>query len=153
MSAPYGESLFSFLNITGYYIYTSSCHDLSSKKYLLSHGKLLLAGCFFAVATSVRSNGILSGILLAYDAIWQAYGLVSRRSMGTMVVRLGFTIVSGCIVALGLLIPQYLAYTSYCTNKDYIRPWCQSLLPSIYGWVQRHYWFVPNQEPSNLATC
>ncbi|KAL3443031.1 glycosyltransferase family 76 protein [Aspergillus insuetus] len=142
LSAPYGESLFSFLNITGYYIYSSSCHDLSSKRYFLSHGKLVLSGCFFAVATSVRSNGILSGVLLAYDALWQVYNILSRRSVGTVIVRLGCTIISGCIVALGLLIPQYLAYTSYCTGKDGSRPWCQSLLPSIYGWVQSHYWGV-----------
>jgi phosphatidylinositol glycan class V len=140
LSAPYGESLFSFLNITGYYVYSSSCHDLSSKKYFLSHGKLVLSGCFFAIATSVRSNGILSGVLLAYDALWQAYNILSRRSVGTVIVRLGFTIISGCIVALGLLIPQYLAYTSYCMGKDGLRPWCQYLFPSIYGWVQSHYW-------------
>ncbi|KAL2798406.1 GPI mannosyltransferase 2 [Aspergillus keveii] len=142
LSAPYGESLFSFLNITGYYVYSSSCHDLSSKKYFLSHGKLVLSGCFFAIATSVRSNGILSGVLLAYDALWQAYNILSRRSVGTVIVRLGFTIISGCIVALGLLIPQYLAYTSYCMGKDGLRPWCQYLFPSIYGWVQSHYWGV-----------
>ncbi|KAL2852393.1 GPI mannosyltransferase 2 [Aspergillus pseudoustus] len=142
LSAPYGESLFSFLNITGYYIYSSSCIDLSSNKRLLSHGKLLLAGCLFAAATSIRSNGILSGVLLAYDAMWQAYKVISRRSVCSAIVRLGFTVISGCIVALGLLIPQYLAYISYCLDKDNLRPWCQSLVPSIYGWVQSHYWGV-----------
>ncbi|KAE8392109.1 hypothetical protein BDV23DRAFT_61094 [Aspergillus alliaceus] len=30
LSAPYGESLFSFLNITGFYIYSSSLLDLKS---------------------------------------------------------------------------------------------------------------------------
>ncbi|KAL2819463.1 GPI mannosyltransferase 2 [Aspergillus granulosus] len=142
LSAPYGESLFSFLNITGYYIYSSSCIDLSSNKHVLSHAKLLLAGCLFAVATSIRSNGILSGVLLAYDAMWQSYNVLSRRSSCTTMVRLGFTVISGCIVALGLLIPQYLAYTSYCMDADNLRPWCESLLPSIYGWVQSHYWGV-----------
>ncbi|KAL3455252.1 DUF409 domain protein [Aspergillus heterothallicus] len=142
LSAPYGESLFSFLNITGYYVYSSSCIDLGLNKRLLSHGKLLLAGCLFAVATSVRSNGILSGVLLAYDALWQAYNIILRRTSCTMIVRLGFTVLSGSIVALGLLVPQYIAYTSYCVGNGHLRPWCQSMLPSIYGWVQSHYWGV-----------
>ncbi|KAL2823934.1 GPI mannosyltransferase 2 [Aspergillus cavernicola] len=142
LSAPYGESLFSFLNISGFYLYSSSRLDLSTGKHALSHGKLLLSGCLFAVATAVRSNGILSGVLLAYDALEQSYEIVSQRSLRAAGVRLYFVILSGCIVALGLVVPQYLAYVAYCTNEGTSRPWCQSLVPSIYGWVQAHYWDV-----------
>ncbi|KAL4960444.1 DUF409 domain protein [Aspergillus stella-maris] len=142
LSAPYGESLFSFLNITGYYIYSSSKVDLTTRKQPLSHVKLLLSACFFAVATAIRSNGVLSGILLAYDALQQAYGIVTRRSFGAASLRLCVVVLSGCTVALGLVVPQYLAYTTYCMNENISRPWCQSLIPSIYGWVQSHYWGV-----------
>ncbi|KAL4808358.1 GPI mannosyltransferase 2 [Aspergillus unguis] len=141
LSAPYGEPVFSFLNITGFYIYSSSHLDLSSGKRSLSHVKLILSGCFFALATAVRSNGLLSGILLAYDALKQSYDIISRRLSGS-IVRLCVVVISGCIVALGLVVPQYLAYIAYCTDGRFSRPWCQSFVPSIYGWVQDHYWGV-----------
>ncbi|KAL3438490.1 GPI mannosyltransferase 2 [Aspergillus tetrazonus] len=141
LSAPYAESLFSFLNTAGLYSYSSSLVDLTKRKQLVSHVKLLISGCFFAIATAVRSNGILSGILLAYDALNQAYEMVARRSPRAA-ARLCFVITSGCIVALGFVIPQYLAYTAYCLNDSLSRPWCHSLVPSIYGWVQAHYWGV-----------
>ncbi|KAL5336805.1 GPI mannosyltransferase 2 [Aspergillus crustosus] len=142
LSAPYGEPLFSFLNITGFYIYSSSQIDLSASRPSRSHAKLLLAGCFFAAAAFIRSNGILSGILLAYDALKQSYNIISRRPFIATTIRLGFVGVSGCIVALGLVFPQYIAYTAYCAGETSPRPWCQSLVPSIYGWVQDHYWGV-----------
>ncbi|KAL4908206.1 hypothetical protein BDW74DRAFT_98309 [Aspergillus multicolor] len=141
LSAPYLESLFSFLNFTGFYIYSSSHIDLAKGKQSLSHVKLLVSACFFAVATAIRSNGILSGILLAYDAFSQAYKIITQRSFGS-IIRLGFVVLSGCTVALGLIVPQYFAYTAYCMNENVSRPWCQSLVPSIYGWVQAHYWGV-----------
>ncbi|KAL4932262.1 DUF409 domain protein [Aspergillus undulatus] len=142
LSAPYMEPLFSFLNTTGFYIYSSSQVDLSKGNSSLSHAKLLLSGCFFALATAIRSNGVLSGILFAYDALRLSFGIVTRRSVWTASVRLCFVIISGCVVALGLIIPQYLAYRTYCMNEAISRPWCQSLVPSIYGWVQGHYWGV-----------
>ncbi|KAL4871654.1 hypothetical protein BDV12DRAFT_17808 [Aspergillus spectabilis] len=142
LSAPYGEPLFSFLNITGFYIYSSSRIDLNTGRRSLSHVKLLLSGCFFAAATFIRSNGILSGILLAYDALKLSYDIISRRPFIASSIRLGFVGLTACIAALGLVVPQYLAYTAYCTNESTSRPWCQSLVPSIYGWVQDHYWDV-----------
>ncbi|KAL4752929.1 hypothetical protein BDW72DRAFT_169952 [Aspergillus terricola var. indicus] len=141
LSAPYGEPLFSFLNIAGLYSYSSSLVDLAKRKQLRSNVKLLISACFFAVATAVRSNGILSGILLAYDALNLAYEIIARRSPRAA-VRLCFVIISGCTVALGFIAPQYLAYTAYCLNEGLSRPWCHSLVPSIYGWVQAHYWGV-----------
>lgn len=138
LSAPYAESIFSFFNITGFYVYSSSHHDYSTGKQFFSHFKLIVSGCLFALATAVRSNGVLSGILLAHDAVKYSYDIITRRSGA--VFRLGVILLSGCIVALGLLTPQYLAYSSYCTDENISRPWCRSLVPSIYGWVQTHYW-------------
>lgn len=143
LSAPYGEPVFSFLNITGLYIYSSSVLDNEVGKSVLRNAKLLLAALVFSAATVVRSNGILSGFLFAYDALIQLQGLLSRGVSVDAFVHLGVVVISGCILALGFVVPQLFAYAQYCMPEDVSRPWCRRLIPSIYGWVQDNYWFVP----------
>lgn len=142
LSAPYGEPLFAMLNIGGFYLYSSAFLDARARKGASSHAKLLLAAGLFAVASTVRSNGVLSGILFAYDALVYAWAIVSRGLSKEACVRLAVTIVGGCIVGLGFVFPQAIAYLSYCTTEETLRPWCQRLIPSIYGWVQEQYWLV-----------
>ncbi|PYH93000.1 DUF409 domain protein [Aspergillus ellipticus CBS 707.79] len=142
LSAPYGESLFSLLNISGFYIYSSAFLDNKAGKRFSGDAKLLLAAVLFSSATTVRSNGILSGVLFAYDALLQIRRVVSGRLSADACAHLCIIIVGGCIIALGLIIPQAVAYKTYCAAKDDTRPWCQWLVPSIYGWVQGHYWNV-----------
>lgn len=137
LSAPYPEPIFSFLNIFGYYLYSSSFIDDGAGRRFSRDSKLLGAAVFFAVATTVRSNGILSGFLFAYDAIWQLRRLLLHGLSFDVAVRLAVIIVGGFVVALGLVLPQWVAYTTYCTDN---RPWCQWTIPSIYGWVQGQYW-------------
>ncbi|KAE8403943.1 GPI mannosyltransferase 2 [Aspergillus pseudonomiae] len=142
LSAPYGESLFSFLNITGYYLYSCSLLDANTGKRASSNAKMLLAAALFSIATAVRSNGILSGALFAYDALLQLRKIISQGISGGSVLRLGVIVVGGCVVALGLIVPQWIAYTAFCRSDEPLRPWCGQLIPSIYGWVQVHYWNV-----------
>ena len=144
LSAPYGESLFSFLNITGYYLYSCSLLDANTGKRASSNAKMLLAAALFSIATAVRSNGILSGALFAYDALLQLRKIISQGISGGSVLRLGVIVVGGCVVALGLIVPQWIAYTAFCRSDEPLRPWCGQLIPSIYGWVQVHYWSVAN---------
>ncbi|PWY87607.1 DUF409 domain protein [Aspergillus heteromorphus CBS 117.55] len=142
LSAPYGESLFSLLNISGFYVYSSAFLDNKAGKRFSGNAKLLLAAVLFSAATTVRSNGILSGVLFAYDALLQLRRVVSQRLSVGACAHLCTIIVGGCVIALGLIIPQAVAYKTYCTHQDASRPWCQWLIPSIYGWVQGHYWNV-----------
>ncbi|PYI06459.1 DUF409 domain protein [Aspergillus sclerotiicarbonarius CBS 121057] len=142
LSAPYGESLFSLLNITGFYVYSSSFLDNKAGKRLSGDVKLFLAAVLFSAATTVRSNGILSGVLYAYDALLQLRRVLCQRLSVGACAHLCVIIVSGCVIALGLVIPQTVAYPAYCVDGDVPRPWCQWLAPSIYGWVQGHYWNV-----------
>ncbi|KAH8428207.1 ER membrane glycoprotein subunit of the GPI transamidase complex-like protein, variant 3 [Aspergillus melleus] len=143
LSAPYGEPVFSFFNITGLYIYSSSVLDNEVGKSVLRNAKLLLAALVFSAATVVRSNGFLSGFLFAYDALVQLQRLLSRGVSVDAFVHLGVVVISGCILALGFVVPQLFAYAQYCMTEDVSRPWCRRLIPSIYGWVQDNYWFVP----------
>ncbi|PYH45293.1 DUF409 domain protein [Aspergillus saccharolyticus JOP 1030-1] len=142
LSAPYGESLFSFLNITGFYLYSSAYLDNKNGKRLSGDIKSVLSAVLFCAATTVRSNGILSGILFAYDASLQLRRVVSQSLSLNACAHLLVALISGCIIASGLILPQYLAHIAYCAENTTSRPWCQWYVPSIYGWVQSHYWNV-----------
>jgi phosphatidylinositol glycan class V len=59
--------------------------------------------------------------------------------------RLAATGVGGICIAMGLLLPQYIAYQEYCgqhstSDGQLQRAWCHRLLPSAYAFVQNYYW-------------
>jgi Gpi18-like mannosyltransferase len=138
LSAPYGESLFSLLNFTGFYIYSSALLAENAGRQTRRDIFILLAGILFATATTIRGNGIISGSLFAYDAVQGAVQFLNNERSMALIRRTAFIVLGGSIVALGSIIPQYIAYTEYCAATT--RPWCGRLLPSVYGWVQVHYW-------------
>lgn len=139
LSAPYGESLFSFLNILGFYLYSSSLIAERRGASGLRDWHVLTAGALFALATLVRSNGILSGFLFAYDAALLAWATLTQGLSYHRIRRLAVIGLGGSIVALGMLVPQVIAYRTYCLT-DLSRTWCGWTLPNIYPWVQDHYW-------------
>ncbi|KAK9850003.1 hypothetical protein MYU51_012769 [Penicillium brevicompactum] len=142
LSAPYGEPIVSFLNMTGFYLYSSSLIAERNGSTRLRDFRVLTAAVLFAVATLVRSNGLLSGFLFAYDAVVLAWKTVTRGPTVHNTVRLAVIVLGGCIVASSIVIPQVLAYRIYCLAESDARPWCEWTVPSIYGWVQSHYWDV-----------
>ncbi|KAJ5168349.1 GPI mannosyltransferase 2 [Penicillium canariense] len=142
LSAPYGEPIFSFLNISGYYLYTSSLIAEHNRAVFLRDLRVLTAAVFFAIASVVRSNGILSGFLFAYDAAMLAWATLTQGPSSYNARRLAVLVVGGCITAMGMVVPQILAYRIYCTGEGHLRPWCSWPLPSIYSWVQSYYWNV-----------
>ncbi|KAJ5460277.1 GPI mannosyltransferase 2 [Penicillium daleae] len=142
LSAPYGEPVFSLLNILGYYLYTSSLISEHKGAVLLRDLQVLTAAVLFAIATVVRSNGILSGFLFAYDAAILVWTIFAQGLSVHKVRRLAVLIAGGCIVASSMIVPQMLAYREYCMSGGDLRPWCSWTVPSIYNWVQSFYWDV-----------
>lgn len=140
LSGPYGESVFSFLNISGFYFYTSSLISEHNGRTKWRDLQVVTAAVSFAIATMVRSNGILSGFLFAYDAGILAWAILTQGPSLHTSRRLAVIVFGGCIVSLGMIVPQILAYRIYCTSQEDPRPWCNSTLPSIYTWVQAYYW-------------
>lgn len=140
LSAPYGEPIFSFLNISGYYLYTSSLIEEHNGLVLLRDLQVLIAAVLFAIATVVRSNGILSGFLFAYDAAILAWSILTQGLSVPKFRRLAVIIVGGCVVGSSMVVPQILAYREYCIGGGDLRPWCSWTVPSIYNWVQSFYW-------------
>lgn len=139
LSAPYAESLFSLLNLTGFYLYSVALLAENGGRRGKRDLHFLLAGIVFAVATTIRGNGILSGCLFAYDAIQGAVQFLHHGLSLDLFRRSGFVVLGGVTVALGSIIPQFIAFNEYCGGGR-SRPWCEQLVPSIYGWVQGHYW-------------
>jgi GPI mannosyltransferase 2 len=149
LSAPYSESLFSTLNILGFYLYLDARITGGS----LGGFKTIVAGISFGCATLVRSNGILGGLPFLYDAILQGLHLL-RAGISTEGIRKLLALCAGgLLIALGALLPQYEAYQKFCRDvvEQDRRPWCDSQFPSIYGWVQRHYWLVVERHSMKFA--
>jgi phosphatidylinositol glycan class V len=167
LSAPYGESTFSLLNFLGQLFYVSSYRNSPRSYHIRNDILLVLSGICFGVSATVRGNGLLSGILLLHDACLWA-GLVLGR-MGVPILsisiipaicrdaiedfpsrRMPATIIAGLLVAIGFATPQYVAWQDYCgTGVRSKRPWCDSLPPSIFGWVQSNYWLVKVYVPTD----
>lgn len=141
LSAPYGEAPFSFVNFLGFYIYVLALKHDREGALLRRDVEFVVAGCVFAVATTVRSNGILGGILFAYDALSGALEVVQTRNLKVSTLRrLVFVVIGGAVIPLGTVGPQYFAYSAYCQSSTSPRSWCFKTIPSIYTWVQSHYW-------------
>ena len=153
LSAPYGESIFSFLNISGFYLYTSSLIADHNSAVRFRDILVLTAAILFALATLVRSNGILSGFLFAYDAAILAWSMVTQGPSSRGIRRLAVIILGGLIVALGMIVPQIVAYSNYCTLAVIPRPWCSWTVPSIYTFVQGYYWYVIVCHVTFINTC
>lgn len=146
LSAPYGESTFAFFNFAGLLAYTIGTKSYASFAFHRKRGAgrwLLLAGLFFAAAAMIRSNGLLSGIPFAWDVVTTLMPVKKfwRQRDPTRRKKFAMITVAGSFVAVGFALPQIVAYKEYCMNGN-TRPWCSHLPPSIYNWVQSHYWGV-----------
>ncbi|EDU45170.1 GPI mannosyltransferase 2 [Pyrenophora tritici-repentis] len=145
LCAPYAEAMFSFLNFTGMLFYAQSRTMAETGKSSFGEDLLKISsGLFFAVATLMRSNGLLSGTIFLYDVARYLPRLMSLQLSVHDVRRVTVTCVAGALIALGFIGPQYLAYVEFCYRGSGagIRPWCEKSVPSIYTWVQSHYWNV-----------
>ena len=102
----------------------------------------IVAGVSFGCATVVRGNGILGGLIFLYDAVLQGLHLLAHGVSTKEVRKLLALGVGGLLIALGAFLPQYEAYQRFCADvvEHDRRPWCNYAVPSIYGWVQKHYW-------------
>lgn len=145
LCVPYAESLFSLLNFSGFLAYCGSrkygAVDMSWQRDIL----LVLAGALFGVAATVRSNGSLNAGIFAYD-ILTSLSSFSRVARKFEILRyLAFLSLAGILVALGFALPQFIAYREYCMEDYASSPspeWCKALPPSIYTYVQGHYWYA-----------
>jgi len=142
LSAPQSESLFSFLNMLGFLLYTVGSQQSVQGQSVLGGVKTVAAGAVFGCATVVRSNGILSGLLFLWEACTAVPLILADGFSWARLLRLTSVVFGGLLVGAGMLFPQYLAYRDFCFGRPpkTRRPWCNRTIPAIYSWVQSHYW-------------
>ncbi|KAI3395231.1 hypothetical protein diail_1657 [Diaporthe ilicicola] len=147
LSAPYAESACSLLSFTGWLLLVKSCVKTGTSVSSLPRDALtILAGLFFGLATYFRTNGLLNGAPLAFDFLSTFYQLtedLDHRKTPDYLRRLVVLGIAGLSVAAGSVLPQYLAYQTYCSTASAAsetRPWCTHIVPSIFNFVQRQYW-------------
>lgn len=144
LSAFYGESAFALLNFSGMAIFalpTSSRLETSFDVYRAA--KIVAGGLAFGLASVVRSNGIFSGVFLAWDAVSQLPLLphMLQQRQWNKLFWLASILLSGSLILVCQVFLQGWAYAQYCTKGNW-RVWCAWLPPSVYTWVQQHYWGV-----------
>lgn len=154
LSAPYGESGFALLSFVGYYLLARSHAGSATAPTSKVQTGLLLpqplslkraatvvaAGLAFGLASTFRSNGILNGIPFAWEFLLTALHVLPRRPQEA-VQQLAVLGLGGICVAAGSVVPQAVAYWRFCYSaKSGPRPWCQRWPPSVYAFVQSHYW-------------
>lgn len=143
LSAPYAESAFSFFNFTGFYLYAKSFDENSRGRAGKRDALVVMSGLIFGITTTLRGNGLLSGVLYCFEALRELIQLLSFTDIRRKLRRLGFVIAGGSLMGMCAVLPQYLAYLDYCVKiggTERRRSWCSHRIPSIYAWVQSHYW-------------
>jgi hypothetical protein len=140
------------LTCTGFWlILPSRINKASGAELIISKvlGLICLVG-----ATATRSLGIFNALPVIWQGfvhpIYQGDRRVSVCSLSTLCIAAHFshqlvfkrgimTGMAGMVIALPVLAFQYVAYVSYCSEKQ-TRPWCGNTIPSVYSFVQDHYW-------------
>ena len=143
LSAPYAESCFSFLNFTGFYVYTNTVGSHDQNHVIWRDVSIVFAGLVFGLATTFRGNGLFSGLVLIHDALYCVIKILRSAEIVKNFRRLLVVCISGILMALIAGLPQYLAYKEYCGSESaygLVRPWCLNWVPSIFAWVQKEYW-------------
>ena len=145
LSAPYSESLFSCLSFLGLLLYAEGRAN-RQRSQGISRGLLTATGGLsLGLATLVRSNGVLCGLPYLFDVAVEAVDLFRSGPTIEKITHLTAPVLGGLFVALGAFWPQYEAFKYFCSANIPTaerREWCNSTFPSIYGWVQNHYWYV-----------
>jgi GPI mannosyltransferase 2 len=141
LSAPYAESSFAMCSFAGYLCFAEA------RRYPRQHLQLNLiaAGVWFGLATTFRSNGILNGVLFAAELFSEVLpDALKKFDLRLSLARCAFVVLGGVCTAAGLVMPQVMAWMRYCSGgsgeEPAPRPWCANRLPSIYAFVQSHYW-------------
>eukprot|EP01087_Luapelamoeba_hula_P023515 TRINITY_DN8660_c0_g2_i2.p1 TRINITY_DN8660_c0_g2~~TRINITY_DN8660_c0_g2_i2.p1 ORF type:complete len:328 (+),score=-2.27 TRINITY_DN8660_c0_g2_i2:700-1683(+) len=148
MSAIYTESLFAYLFLGGLRMHAQNRNWVASVKFGLAcfvRSNGVLACWFFAYTTFIQCPlaVLVPGNLRSRERLPRAYP--TRACTWSLYLHIVMSRAMQCLVVLLPLVFYLLyGYHQYCTNEDTRRlsPWCDSVVPNIYSFVQSQYWNV-----------
>ena len=145
LSAPYAEATFAALSFLALNLYLSvrPSEIMTEGMFLEADAKIIVAGILFGYSTTIRSNGLLSGMYFLFDILRFLIFNRSRIFEIRCMRRILCLATGGFLILVGFWYPQYLAYTEYCNkniDQGKQRSWCDANIPSIYSYVQSTYW-------------
>ncbi|OCF73752.1 hypothetical protein I204_05596 [Kwoniella mangroviensis CBS 8886] len=132
-SLPYTEPLYAFTTFLSIYL-------------MIVKRQYLLTGVMFACSMGMRATGIFNILILGGVGLMEGLSVdritpkvLSRR----LLTRSHKLIIPYALTVSPFLLIQWYAYQSFCyQNEGPGRPWCESGLPFVYGFVQKEYWNI-----------
>lgn len=139
--APYSEAEYAFFSLLGTVLYIYAIQHRAKGGIQSDAILTIAAGVAWGAACMMRGNGLLNGIIFAWDLTGMLVAFILGDRSLHQLARICATTIAGMCVAAGYAIPQYVAYLEFCEPSS-TRSWCERVPPSIYTWVQEHYWQV-----------
>ncbi|KAL0027319.1 hypothetical protein WJX77_012423 [Trebouxia sp. C0004] len=103
-----------------------------------------LATAFFCAASAARSNGILHCWFILHRLANMLYHQHDGQPLqgADCAMLLSQAALQCMLICLPAFAFQYAGWRSFCVGGITKRPWCSTKPPSIYSFVQSHYWGV-----------
>ncbi|PWY99352.1 mannosyltransferase [Testicularia cyperi] len=137
LSSPTPEPFFSIFALLGMLALERSSSFLGMQ----------VASLWFALSTAFRANGILLlglvGFKLLFGPNLRPRSMLQRIRYGALPMA-----ISTVLIMAPFVLFQVWAYGRFCSSSGEAdsetlpRPWCSSTIPSVYSFVQSHYWNV-----------
>ncbi|EAZ51551.1 multi-pass transmembrane protein [Cryptosporidium parvum Iowa II] len=138
-SSMYTESLYSCFNFWGAFLILkaeSNSHKFgffSIKNFIY----LILSVLCMSVTCGIRSNGILNSIPLFFYFVSTS---PSIKNILKFILHWSIAFIMFISTIFPFLAYLIYSYFRYCVYISESRPWCKSLIPNIYSFVQDEYW-------------
>ncbi|KAA1087558.1 ER membrane glycoprotein subunit of the GPI transamidase complex-like protein [Puccinia graminis f. sp. tritici] len=127
---PYTEPFYALFSFAAIYLIEAKHHWPAA----------ILAG----IATSFRPIGVIQCLLWIPQWTIHLNQLINNPKHSSALIRFITTSLKTLLLALITSAPfiydQFSAYKHYCYQSSSPRPWCSNRIPSIYTFVQSHYW-------------
>lgn len=141
---PYTEPFYALFSFAAIYLQTQHAKE--------SYMRKISSAILMALATSFRPIGIIQALQWLPDWCHQLEKLVLKSPSKRTITLPAFlahsfqTLILGLITCSPFLYHQWTGYQHFCLKPLQsgdllsVRPWCSDRIPSIYGFVQSHYW-------------